>query len=99
MSIDIEKETLVLDADVLLKEFRSAIENLRLRVDNDDELITRIRTRYQEMQENNSLVTKGIISKSQGENTTTRSTSLKLPIYPSNASVAPPVTLPPELIK
>src|SRR3990167_8846509 len=77
LSIDIVKEALVLDADVLLGEFRSSITELRKKVNEDTALATQIKTRYLEMRNNNSLVTQGIISRSQGNNTITRSTSLK----------------------
>lgn len=97
LSVDLDEEILVLDAGILLEEFRASIKRLRQRVENEPSLGSEIRTRYTEMQNDNSLVTRGIISKSQGQNTVTKSISLNLPTYASNASVAPPsITLPPE---
>ncbi len=98
LSVDLDKETLVLDADVLLEEFRNSIKILRQKIENDSNLGSETRRRYVEMQDDNSLVTKGIISKSQGNNTVTKSISLNLSTYSSNASVAPPsITLPPNI--
>lgn len=100
LSVDLDKEVLVLDADILLEEFRASIERLRQKIENDPSLGSEIRTRYTEMQNDNSLVTRGIISKSQGQNAITKSISLNLPTYASNASVAPPsITLAPNTEK
>jgi hypothetical protein len=97
LSIDIKREILVLDSEVLLKEFKSSIYRLRNIVAKDSAIAHQIRTRYLEIQKNNSLVTTGIINKSQDRNTVTTSSSLQVPTYPSNASVAPSVTLPPQI--
>lgn len=98
LGIDLDKEALVLDADILLEEFKASIKLLREKVNKDPNLGGEMRVRYEEMQVNNSLVAKGIISKSVGQDTVTRSTGLNLPIYSSNVSVAPPsITLPPGI--
>lgn len=98
LTVDLDKEVLVLDADILLKEFRTSIESLRQRIEKEPNLGSEIRACYTQLQHDNSLVTKGVISKSQGNNTVTKSDSLNLPTYSSNASVAPPsTTLAPDI--
>ena len=97
LSIDLDKEVLVLDADVLLGEFRSAVKRLKKRVEQELALGKAIKKRYKELQKENSLITKGLIRKSSGQNTVTKTTSLNLPVYSSGASISPSVTLPPEL--
>lgn len=97
LSIDLDKEALILDADVLLAEFRDSITYLKTRFTSQPELGKEMRLRYEEMQNVNSLVADGLIIKSQSQGTTTISVSTILPVFSSNATVPPPsVTLPPK---
>lgn len=95
--LDLDKNSINLDADVLLEEFRLSIDMLKKKISDNPNLANHIRKGYEEMQEDNSLVKKGLIVISSGKDTTTKSTSINLPTYSSGASIAPPsITLPPD---
>lgn len=78
LSVDLDKEILVLDADILLEEFKTSIESLRQKIEKNPNLGIQIRTRYTELQNNNLAVTKSV--------------SPNLSPCSSNASVAPSST-------
>ncbi|MEK7534737.1 MAG: hypothetical protein AAB600_05430 [Patescibacteria group bacterium] len=93
--LDLDNNSVNLDADILLEEFRSSIDVLREKINAN--LANHIRKGYEEIQDDNSLVKKGLIVISSDKSTTTKSTSINLPIYSSGASIAPPsTTLPPD---
>ena len=95
--LDLDNNSINLDADILLEEFRSSIDLLKGKVNNNPNLANHIRKGYKKIQDDNSLVEKGLIVVSSGEYTTTKSTSINLPTYSSGASIAPPsTTLPPD---
>lgn len=95
--LDFDNNSVNLDADVLLEEFKLSIVVLKKKISDNTSLVNHIRKGYEEMQDENSLVKKGLIVISSGKNTTTKSTSINLPTYSFGASIEPPsTTLPPD---
>lgn len=95
--LDFDNNSINLDADVLLEEFRLCINVLKKKISSNPNLANHIRKGYKEMQADNSLVNKKLIVISSSKDTTTKSTSINLPTYSSGASIAPPcTTLPPD---